>query len=224
MENCAPRYVVKSQFERNLEDTDSAHTAWILGLSFVGIVMMVGLAAMPLLQIMKQSGEQGNLQGQNQPRLSAPKKPVQSKPGPTQPVAPPASKARPAIPEAPPKPQPVPPAKKGDRTPSPPEGNPPAAAANLPLSPPAPKLPKGLDYGLETTFAPDRAPLTDSFFENSLVRIYRKKHPNDAMTNRELTESMGDHFKSNDSFVIYAEKFPDWARQYYIIKKLNGQK
>ena len=72
---------------------------------------------------------------------------------------------------------------------------------------------------LETRFAPGFFPRDDSYYENALVRIYRKKHPDDPMSNRELTESMGDHYKTRGNFIDYAEKFPDWARLYNLIKK-----
>jgi len=75
---------------------------------------------------------------------------------------------------------------------------------------------------LETQFAPPSRIQADSFFNNTLVRIYRQKHPDDPMTNRELTETMGDHYKIRGTFIPYAEKFPDWAQHYHMIKKEKG--
>ena len=82
-----------------------------------------------------------------------------------------------------------------------------------------PKTPLPAKSSLETRFAPGFFPRDDSYYENALVRIYRKKHPDDPMSNRELTESMGDHYKTRGNFIDYAEKFPDWARLYNLIKK-----
>ena len=89
-------------------------------------------------------------------------------------------------------------------------------------TPPASVAPSG-ELPLQTRFAPGALPKDDRFFENSLVRIYRSKHPDDPMSNRELTESMGDHYKSRGTFLAYAEKFPDWARLYNLIKKEAGE-
>ena len=61
-------------------------------------------------------------------------------------------------------------------------------------------------------------PRDDSFFYNSLVERYRTKNPTDEISNRDLTEQMGDFYKKTGKFLKYAEKFPDWAQQYNIIK------
>ena len=61
-------------------------------------------------------------------------------------------------------------------------------------------------------------PKEDSFFNNSLVQKYRSKNPTDEISNRDLTEQMGDHYKKAGTFLKYAEKFPDWAQHYNMIK------
>ena len=112
-------------------------------------------------------------------------------------------------------------------------------SVNIPETPPTPKLepplsevpenastsappPEESDMAslpeLEPPFAPSQPEKNDSFYNNSLVRIYRNKHPGDPMTNRELIVSMGDHYKVRGTFLAYAEKYPDWARHYHMLK------
>ena len=115
------------------------------------------------------------------------------------------------IPETPPVPKPEPPL--------------PEVPENAIKSAPPSEEPDGASLSeLETRFAPSNPKKDDSFYNNSLVRIYRDKHPGDPMTNRELIVAMGDHYKVRGTFLAYAEKFPDWAKHYHMIKNEAAEK
>ena len=208
---------MKTHFDRTLLDTNSESRAWILGLTYVGIVVAIGLSGMHMLQ--KPSRTTNNvapaqepLTREQQPSIETPSTAIPER----VPVATPKqfvettvvtkNATRPTT-------QVVP-------TPTPTIDPKPAL---IPDTPPKTATPDNKTLPrLETQFAPPSRIQADSFFNNTLVRIYRQKHPDDPMTNRELTETMGDHYKIRGTFIPYAEKFPDWAQHYHMIKKEKG--
>jgi hypothetical protein len=205
---------VKTHFDRSLLDTSSESRAWIVGLSYVGVVVVIGLSSMHLLQ--KSAEEAKNTPVTQEPVTREPSPSIEI-PVPAVPEGVPAATRKQFV-------ESTTGIKDGTRTTTPVVSVSAPTIGPIPVSIPAssPKtatpdnktLPR-----LETRFAPPSRILADSFFNNTLVRIYRQKHPDDPMTNRELTESMGDHYKIRGTFILYAEKFPDWAQHYHMIKK-----
>jgi hypothetical protein len=200
---------VKTHFDRTLLDTNSESRAWILGLTYVGIVVVIGLSGMHLLQKPSRKANNVPLTQEPQPSIETPSPTIPKQ----VPVATPKQSVESAVvtKDATRTTTPVVPASTPTTDPK---------TALIPDSPPktAPPDNKTLPR-LETRFAPPPRIQADSFFNNTLVRIYRQKHPDDPMTNRELTETMGDHYKIRGTFIPYAEKFPDWAQHYHMIKK-----
>ena len=317
---------MKTQFDPTLTSHDAEHRTWILGLSFVGIVMLLGLAIVPFatvsLQQAPQAGqpspgnppppdplpgpstdepvpglasqdqnpgsekdadqvpslvkgpalseifplpgapspdseasitvdslvkeeEDGSLEENSTNPLAPAEEPVETPitppgivpepPGvestvsPTRPedegsgatpTAPAPHAPLPSLTLLPPVPVALPPA-----TPEPPEPRESLPAAEG--APPTPeevrvtRPPSGLPHpgeaeGRVTIKLPK--PREDSFFNNSLVKKYRSRNPTDEISNRDLTEQMGDSYKKAGTFLKYAEKFPDWAQHYNMIK------
>ena len=208
---------MKTHFDRTLLDTNSESRAWILGLTYVGIVVVIGLSGMHFLQKPSQKANnapltQEPLTRKQQPSIETPFPAIPER----VPVATPKQSVESAVvtKDTTRTTTPVVPASTPTIDPKP---------VSIPGSPPKTATPDNKTLPrLETRFAPPPRIQADSFFNNTLVRIYRQKHPDDPMTNRELTETMGDHYKIRGTFIPYAEKFPDWAQHYHMIKKEKG--
>jgi hypothetical protein len=204
---------VKTHFDRTLLDTSSESRAWILGLTYVGVVVVIGLSGMHLLQKPSQKANNAPLTQEPQPSIAPPLPAIPQR----IPVATQKQSVESAVAtkDAPRTTTPVAPAAAPTIDPHP---------LSIPDSPPKTATPDNKTLSkLETRFAPPPRVQADSFFNNTLVRTYRQKHPDDPMTNRELTETMGDHYKVRGTFIPYAEKFPDWAQHYHMIKKEKGE-
>jgi hypothetical protein len=209
---------VKTHFDRTLLDTNSESRAWILGLTYVGIVVAIGLSGMHLLQ--KPSRTTNNAPPAQKPLIREQQPSIET-PSPAIPKQVPDATPKQSIESAV-----VTKDATRDTTPVVPPSTPTIdpKPALIPDTPPKTATPDNKTLPrLETQFAPPSRIQADSFFNNTLVRIYRQKHPDDPMTNRELTETMGDHYKIRGTFIPYAEKFPDWAQHYHMIKKEKGE-
>lgn len=209
---------MKTHFDRTLLDTNSESRAWILGLTYVGIVVVIGLSGMHLLQ--KPSRKANNAPLTQEP-LTRKQQPSIETPSPLIPERVPVATPKQSV-------ESVVVTKGVTRTTTPvvPASTPTIdpKTVSIPDFPPKTAIPDNKTLPrLETRFAPPPSIQADSFFNNTLVRIYRQKHPDDPMTNRELTETMGDHYKIRGTFIAYAEKFPDWAQHYNMIKKEKGE-
>jgi hypothetical protein len=203
---------VKTHFDRTLLDTSSESRAWILGLTYVGIIVVIGLSGMHLLQKPSQKVIAETSSQEPQTSIEAPITTIPKRP----PIVITEKPAEPTVPtnDTPDITTPIAPAFTSTIDPQP---------ESIPQSPQKTNPPNNsILPKLETRFAPPPPIQADSFFNNTLVRIYRQKHPDDPMTNRELTETMGDHYKVRGTFIAYAEKFPDWAQHYNMIKKEKG--
>ena len=222
---------MKTHFDRSLVDNTSESRAWLIGMTCIGVVLVLSLGGYQLVQQSASS----QARGVESTKVAAPSPPVKVvSPPPTSPAS---VSSPPEVPEVFPESvgfsEPI---VAPDSIPSSlaeiskPVEEPPVSVPSVSTPPTsAPEFPESVSNDsktplptrseLETRFAPGFFPRDDSYYENALVRIYRKKHPDDPMSNRELTESMGDHYKTRGNFIDYAEKFPDWARLYNLIKK-----
>jgi hypothetical protein len=209
---------VKTHLDKNLLDDGAESRAWLVGLTYTSLILLLCLAGYKLIR--QSSGDPATAVA---PYVLRPQ---------SQPVVPPAA--------------PLPQASAVVSSPFelPPEGESsgalPAPAGSVPASvtepapepalKPAPVARPAVAAAAPSVaeepspFAPAGLVRDDSFYDNSLIRIYRSKHPDDPMSNREMTESMGDHYKSRGTFLAYAEKFPDWVRLYNLIKKEDAGK